>query len=63
MDTGLDLITKINSWQVEQLPLSKEPFVSEMGKRLVPIVQALLERISKLETRMSELEAVPIVRN
>ena len=56
MEAGNSLLDRINQWSTESMPLSKEPIVSELGRRLVPIVEALLERITALETRLAELE-------
>jgi len=40
--------------------LSKKDIVCEMSDRLGPIVDALLERIAALESRLAELETLSV---
>jgi len=56
MENTSDILQNIHYWKNERVPLSKKDIVCEMSDRLGPIVDALLERIAALESRLAELE-------
>jgi hypothetical protein len=60
MENTSDIFQNIHCWKNERVPLSKKDIVCEMSDRLGPIVDALLERIAALESRLAELETLSV---
>ena len=60
MENTPNIFQNIHYWKNERVPLSKKDIVCEMSDRLGPIVDALLERIAALESRLAELETLSV---